>query len=108
MGKGERGVGRHARGDRLGGGCRFAYFPYGGCRFAYFPYGRCLFTHFPYSGVATLIVRLIGVYSAPKHAFHYPNGDRVQLLGILFECEVLGGRLEPGAVARFTRPRSLR
>ena len=40
-------------------------------------------------------VGLIGVYSAPSYIFRYPNGDQVQPLGILFDCQVLGGRLEP-------------
>lgn len=39
-------------------------------------------------------VRLIGVYSAPKYAFDYPNGDQVQPVGIFFDCRVLGGTLE--------------
>jgi 8-oxo-dGTP pyrophosphatase MutT (NUDIX family) len=39
-------------------------------------------------------LKLIGVYSAPEYAFTYPNGDRVQPVGILFECQVVGGELE--------------
>jgi ADP-ribose pyrophosphatase YjhB (NUDIX family) len=38
---------------------------------------------------------LIGVYSAPEYTFAYPNGDQVQPVTILFECRVVGGRLEP-------------
>ena len=40
-------------------------------------------------------VELIGVYSSPDYAFHYPNGDRVQPVGMLFDCQVTGGRLRP-------------
>ncbi len=46
-------------------------------------------------GLEIEAVGLIGVYSAPEYAFSYPNGDRVQPVGILFDCEVLGGSLEP-------------
>ncbi|MBN1485978.1 MAG: NUDIX domain-containing protein [Chloroflexia bacterium] len=39
-------------------------------------------------------VTLIGVYSSPEYAFAYPNGDQVQPVTSLFECRVLGGKLE--------------
>lgn len=41
-------------------------------------------------------VSLIGVYSDPAYIFRYPNGDQVQPVSVLFDCRVLGGRLEPG------------
>jgi len=38
---------------------------------------------------------LIGVYSAPKYAFAYPNGDQVQPVTIFFECRIVGGEHSP-------------
>ena len=38
---------------------------------------------------------LVGVYSAPKYAFAYPNGDQVQPVTIFFECRIVGGELLP-------------
>lgn len=56
-------------------------------------------------------VALIGVYSSPEYAFDYPNGDQVQPVGILFDCQVLGGRLRPGGdevlAARYFGPDEL-
>jgi 8-oxo-dGTP pyrophosphatase MutT (NUDIX family) len=40
-------------------------------------------------------VALIGVYSGPEYVFAYPNGDRVQPVTLFFECQVLGGDLQP-------------
>ncbi len=40
-------------------------------------------------------VDLIGIYSGPEYIFAYPNGDQVQPVTVLFECSVVGGRLQP-------------
>lgn len=47
------------------------------------------------TGLEVEPVGLIGVYSSPDFAFDYPNGDRVQPVGILFDCRIVGGRLTP-------------
>jgi nitrogen fixation NifU-like protein len=47
------------------------------------------------TGLQVEPVGLIGVYSAPGYAFAYPNGDRVQPVGIFFDCRVLSGELTP-------------
>jgi len=46
-------------------------------------------------GLEVKPVELIGVYSDPEFAFDYPNGDSVQPVSSLFECEVVGGELRP-------------
>jgi len=38
---------------------------------------------------------LIGIYSGPEFAFAYPNGDQVQPVTIFFECQAVGGELDP-------------
>ena len=38
---------------------------------------------------------LIGVYSDPAYAYIYPNGHQVQPIIAFFECQVLGGTLQP-------------
>jgi len=40
-------------------------------------------------------VALIGVYSSPEYIFAYPNGDQVQPVTTFFECQGVGGELEP-------------
>jgi ADP-ribose pyrophosphatase YjhB (NUDIX family) len=40
-------------------------------------------------------VALIGVYSSPEYTFAFPNGDQVQAVMIFFECQVVGGELQP-------------
>jgi hypothetical protein len=44
------------------------------------------------------IVRLIGVYSAPEiTTMSYPDGRVIQYVTSLFECRVIGGKLEVDA-----------
>ena len=44
------------------------------------------------TGYRVRVVRLVGVYSDPKHTtITYPEGDTVQYVSLLFECEVTGG-----------------
>ncbi|MBI5034422.1 MAG: NUDIX domain-containing protein [Chloroflexi bacterium] len=38
--------------------------------------------------------RLIGVYTSPRLASTYPNGDQVQFVAVYFECAVVGGELK--------------
>lgn len=38
--------------------------------------------------------RVIGVFSGEGFRHTYENGDRVEFLCVLFECEILGGMLE--------------
>ena len=38
---------------------------------------------------------LIGVYSDPEYIFTYPNGHQVQPIIAFFECEIVGGTLQP-------------
>lgn len=40
-------------------------------------------------------VTLIGAYTSPAYAFAYPNGDQVQPVTLFFECQVVGGELQP-------------
>ena len=47
------------------------------------------------TGLEVEPVALIGVYSDPAYTFTYPNGDRVQPITTFFECQVVGGTLQP-------------
>jgi 8-oxo-dGTP pyrophosphatase MutT (NUDIX family) len=50
------------------------------------------------TGLIVEIVRLIGVYSAPEiTTMSYPDGRVVQYVTSLFECRVIGGKLEVDA-----------
>jgi 8-oxo-dGTP pyrophosphatase MutT (NUDIX family) len=47
------------------------------------------------TGLEVEIVRLIGVYSAPEiTTMSYPDGRVIQYITSLFECHVIGGKLE--------------
>ncbi len=47
------------------------------------------------TGLEVEIVRLIGVYSAPEiTTMSYPDGRVIQYVTSLFECKVIGGKLE--------------
>ena len=47
------------------------------------------------TGLKVEPVALIGVYSDPAYIFAYPNGDQVQPIIAFFECQVVGGTLQP-------------
>jgi 8-oxo-dGTP pyrophosphatase MutT (NUDIX family) len=50
------------------------------------------------TGLIVEIVRLIGVYSAPEiTTMSYPDGRVIQYVTNLFECRVVGGKLEVDA-----------
>jgi 8-oxo-dGTP pyrophosphatase MutT (NUDIX family) len=50
------------------------------------------------TGLIVEIVRLIGVYSAPKiTTMSYPDGRVIQYITSLFECRMTGGKLEVDA-----------
>lgn len=44
------------------------------------------------TGYEVSVVRLVGIYSDPRHTtMTYPNGDVVSYVSLLFECKVTGG-----------------
>ncbi len=43
------------------------------------------------TGLAVAIVRLLGVYTGPRYAVRYPNGDRTQPIVVCFLCRPTGG-----------------
>jgi 8-oxo-dGTP diphosphatase len=45
------------------------------------------------TGLEVKLTRLIGIYSGQRYRFVYPHGDQVQLVSVLFEGRVSGGRL---------------
>jgi 8-oxo-dGTP pyrophosphatase MutT (NUDIX family) len=45
------------------------------------------------TGLDTRVVRLIGVYSDPHHIMEYADGNRVHVLALQFEMEIVGGEL---------------
>lgn len=46
------------------------------------------------TGLQVRIVRLIGVYTTPHRALAYSDGGRFQVVGLCFEAEPVGGRLD--------------
>jgi glycerol-1-phosphatase len=47
------------------------------------------------TGLEVKVVRLIGVYSTPEiTTMRYPDGRVIQYMTSLFECRVIGGKLE--------------
>jgi len=65
------------------------------------------------TGLAVKPARLVGLYTSPHdHNYTYPNGDRVQGWGALFECRGVGGSLQArdgeALALRFIPPAQLR
>lgn len=46
------------------------------------------------TGLEVVPLRLTGVYGGKERVVSYPNGDRVALIAMIFECRVVGGRLQ--------------
>lgn len=45
------------------------------------------------TGLKVRVERLVGLYTSPEFDWVYPNGDQVQFVSALFECQVSGGAL---------------
>lgn len=45
------------------------------------------------TGIEVAVVRLLGVYTGPRYAVRYPNGDRTQAIALCYLCRPIGGRL---------------
>ncbi len=54
----------------------------------------CVREVFEETGLRVLVKRLIGVYSSPHWLVEYPDGNRVQIVALNFEAEVIGGELK--------------
>jgi len=48
------------------------------------------------SGLHVQIVRLVGIYTDPRHVIAYSNGEVRQQFSICFACRVIGGELRGG------------
>ena len=48
------------------------------------------------SGLDVTIVRLVGIYSDPRHVIAYSDGEVRQQFSICFACRTVGGELIPG------------
>ncbi len=46
-------------------------------------------------GVEVKLVGLLGVFSGPEYLIVYPNGDEVNYVTAVFECELLSGTPQP-------------
>ena len=49
-------------------------------------------------GIDVHPTRLLGVFSGPQYQLMYPDGNEVQVTSVLFECEWVGGSMEPDGV----------
>ena len=45
------------------------------------------------TGLQVIIKRLIGVYTSPHELIVYQDGNKIQLVALCFEAEVVGGKL---------------
>jgi ADP-ribose pyrophosphatase YjhB (NUDIX family) len=45
------------------------------------------------SGLAVELVRIVGIYTDPRHVIAYSNGEVRQQFSICFACRVIGGQL---------------
>ncbi len=45
------------------------------------------------TGLKARVTRLIGVYSDPHKLVEYPDGNKVQIVALSFEAEIIGGEL---------------
>ena len=48
------------------------------------------------SGLYVELVRLVGIYTDPRHVIAYSNGEVRQQFSICFACRVIGGELRRG------------
>jgi ADP-ribose pyrophosphatase YjhB (NUDIX family) len=48
------------------------------------------------SGLEVEIVRLVGIYTDPRHVIAYSDGEVRQQFSICFACRVTGGQLRKG------------
>ena len=48
------------------------------------------------SGLHVELVRLVGIYTDPRHVIAYSNGEVRQQFSICFACRVIGGELRGG------------
>lgn len=46
------------------------------------------------TGLQVEPIRLIGIYTTPHELIEYPDGNRVQLVGLCFEVRVISGTLQ--------------
>jgi ADP-ribose pyrophosphatase YjhB (NUDIX family) len=45
------------------------------------------------TGLGVVVKRLVGVYSHPDQLTIYPDGNKVQIVALHFETEIVGGEL---------------
>ena len=45
------------------------------------------------TGLSVVVKRLVGVYSHPDQLVIYPDGNKVQIVALHFEAEIIGGEL---------------
>jgi 8-oxo-dGTP pyrophosphatase MutT (NUDIX family) len=55
----------------------------------------CVREVFEETGLNVQVVHLIGVYSSPDWLIEYPDGNRVQIVAMSFESEIIGGEMNP-------------
>lgn len=53
---------------------------------------------FEETGLQIEPLRLVGVYSSPRYAITYPNGDQVQQITFTYQCRIVGGTLRVDGV----------
>lgn len=45
------------------------------------------------TGLRVRVVKLVGIYSDPDRLVVYPDGNKVHIVGLSFEAQVIGGEL---------------
>ena len=46
------------------------------------------------TGMRVMVKRIIGIYSSPNWLVEYPDGNRVQIVALNFEAQVVGGEIK--------------
>lgn len=53
----------------------------------------CLREIWEETGLQARVTRLIGIYSSPHRIIQYNDGNKVQIIGLCFEAEIISGEL---------------
>lgn len=67
--------------------------PSGGLEPGEFAAEACEREVFEETGLSVVVKRLVGVYSHPDQLSVYPDGNKVQIVALHFEAEIIGGEL---------------
>jgi ADP-ribose pyrophosphatase YjhB (NUDIX family) len=53
----------------------------------------CIREVFEETGLVVQVIHLIGIYTSPDWLIEYPDGNRVQIVAMSFEAQIMGGSM---------------